>query len=213
MIKVMISDPDLFTREGIKQLLTQFDDIDVVCEASSISETLHAARETDADVILVGIDISRQSNLGLLRRIKLLARKIPLLAMGRVHERDFALRAIRAGATGYLSKAGGADQLAHAIRTSSTHRPYVNDIVCEMIVESIVDVRASRQYDKLSDTDFEIFCLMAEGLTTAQIALACNLSIATVRTRRSRIREQTGLQNEAELVEYAIKRKLIAQML
>lgn len=206
----MISDPELFAREGIKEMLAKHQDLHVVYESADISETFRGIEEARPDVCILEISVARHSGLGLVRALKNQGNSIPLLVMSHCHERDFALRAIRAGASGYLPKDCSAEQLVYALRTAADRRPYVSDTVCDMIVESLVEGRPKRQHDKLSDIDFDIFCLMAEGVSAARIASICTLSVAVVRTRRARIMERMALHSEAELVEYAIKRKLIS---
>ncbi|VXB89254.1 hypothetical protein MASSI9I_50600 [Massilia sp. 9I] len=148
--------------------------------------------------------------LAFIREARRRAAHIPLVAMSQCHERDFALRALRAGATGYLPKDCTEKQLAEAVRTVAKRRPYVSSTMCELIVESINDGRPQRQHDKLSDTDFDIFCLMAEGIPASTIAEICRLSVASIRARKGRIMQQMAMHTEADVVEYAMKRKLIA---
>lgn len=210
MIKIMISDPDLIAREGIKEMLSKHHDMQVVYEADDVAETFRGWEVAKPDVCILELAIARLSGLGLVRALKKHA-SIPLLLMSHCHERDFALRAIRAGASGYLPKDCSADQLSYALRIAADRRPYVSDTVCELIAESLGEGRRKRQHDNLSDTDFEIFCLMAEGIPVARIASICRLSVAVVRARRIRIMERMSLHNDAALVEYAIRRKLIGQ--
>jgi DNA-binding NarL/FixJ family response regulator len=209
MIKVMISDPDLFAREGIKQMLSTQAEFEIVCEASGLADTLHGLRQARPDVCVLEATLVRHSGLGFLREVKSTSCNTPLLVMSHCHERDIALRALRAGAAGYLPKNCSAEELSHALKTAAGRRPYVSDTICELIVESLVDGRPKRQHDKLTDTDFEIFCLMAEGIPVPRIAGMCKLSVAGVRARRSKIMVQMSFRNEAELVKYAVERKLI----
>jgi DNA-binding NarL/FixJ family response regulator len=208
----MISDPDLFAREGIKEILSEKNEFDIVCEASGLAETLQGLQDTRPDVCILEAALIRHSGLGFIRAVKSRAGATPLLVMSNCHERDIALRALRAGAAGYLPKDCTAEQLAYALKTAASRRPYVSDTVCELIVESLVDGRPKRQHDKLSDTDFEIFCLMAEGIPVPQIAGMCKLSVAGVRSRKGRIMLQMSLRTDAELVKYAVERKLIGRM-
>ncbi len=211
MIKIIISDPDVFARAGIRQMLATQTDIRVVHEASTIADTLQGLRDVRADVCLLEANMARYSGLGGVRALRDWDASLPVLVISHCHERDLALRAIRAGAAGYLSKDCSAEQLALALRTAAGRRPYVSDTVCEMIVESLGASRPARPHDNLSDTDFDIFCLMAECIPIAKIAGICKLSVNAVRARRARIMERMSLHSDAELVEYAIRRKLIGQ--
>ncbi|RYE73352.1 MAG: response regulator transcription factor [Oxalobacteraceae bacterium] len=211
MINIMISDPDLFAREGIKQMLAKYPDLVVTFEADSVQQIFHGLHEVRPDVCLLEISMAKHSWLGLVRDVKRQAHGIPTLVMSHCHERDFALRTLRAGAAGYLPKDCTDEQLACAIRTAATRRPYVSDTLCELIAESIIEGSPKRQHDHLSDTDFEIFCLVAQSMPVAKIAGICNLSVGVVRARRNRIMAMMALRTEAQLVEYAIKRNLIGQ--
>lgn len=211
MIRIMISDADLFAREGIKQMLSMRNDFDIVYEASGVADTLHGLRLTRPDVCILEATLLRYSGLGFIREVSGQSCNTPLLVMSHWHERDIALRVIRAGAAGYLPKDCNTEQLAQALKTAADRRPYLSTTVCELIVESLVEGWPSRQHDKLTDTDFEIFCLMAEGIPLQRIAGMCNLSLASVRARRSKIMGQMSLRNDAELVKYAFERKLIGQ--
>lgn len=207
----MISDPDLFAREGIKQMLSTQDRFDIVHEASGVADTLQGLRRTRPDVCILEATLVRHAGLGFIRELKSQSCSTPMLVMSHCHERDIALRVLRAGAAGYLPKDCTAEQLAHALETTADRRPYLSATVRELIVESLVEGWPSRQHDKLTDIDFEIFCLMAEGIPLPRIAEMCKLSVASVRARRSRIMVQMSLRNDAELVKYAVERKLIGQ--
>ncbi|NNG21853.1 response regulator transcription factor [Telluria aromaticivorans] len=209
MINVMISDSDLFAREGIKQMLARYSDLRIVCETCTAAETLHALREHRPDVCMLEIAMAGDGGLQLLRRAKSQACGIPILVISHRHERDLALRALRAGAAGYITKDCIDHQLAYALRTAADHRPYVSETVCELIAESFTEVRTGRRHEKLSDSDFEIFCLMADGAPTAKVATACNMSIPVIRNRKARIMQQLGLRTDADLVKYAVGRKLL----
>ena len=210
MTRVMICDRNLFIREGIKQMLIKFDDFDIIHETDGPAATLQGLHELRPDVCVLDTAIGGYPGLGFIRAAKKHVAQVPLVAMSMCHERDFALRALRAGATGYVPKDCTDLQLAEAVRTVAKRRPYVSDTMCELIVESINEGRPSRQHDKFSDTDFEIFCMMAEGISAIRIAELCKLSVASVRTRKGRIMQQMGMRTEADVVDYAMKRKLIA---
>lgn len=209
MINVMVCDPDSFSREGIKQILEAHADLKVVSESMDVAGMFHGLRESAPDICIMELSVAGHSGLCVIRDVKRRAPSVPLLVMSHCHERDVALRTIRAGAAGYLSKDCNLEQLNYAVRTAASHRPYVSDTVCEMIVESLVEGRSKRQHDSLSDTDFEVFRLTAEGIPAAKVAAACKLSVATVRASKNRILKKLSLHSEAEMIEYAVRRKLI----
>ncbi len=207
----MISDPDLFAREGIKQMLSTQHGFDIVHEAADVADTVLGLRQMDADVCILEATLVRHADHGFIRELKSQACNTALLVMSHCHERDIALRVLRAGAAGYICKDCSAEQLAHALKTAADRRPYLSATVRELIVESLVEGWPSRQHDKLTDIDFEIFYLIAEGIPLPRIAGMCKLSVAGVRARRSKIMVQMSLRNDAELMKYAIERKLIGQ--
>lgn len=211
MIRVMISDPDLFAREGIKRMLENERDVQVACEAQNESETLEALRKYRPDVCILEIEVGNQHGLSFVRETKTQAPSTPILVMGHHHERDFALRAIRAGAAGYLGKNCTDQQLATAVRTTADRRPYLSETVCEQLAENITLGHARRPHESLSDSDFEIFCLMIQGVPPAKIAGIRKISTALARARRGKIMEKMGLRTDADLIEYAIENDLIEQ--
>ena len=191
-------------------MLARFDGFNIIHETDGPAATIRDMRELLPDVCIVDTAIGGHPGLGFIRQARKMVAEVPLVAMSLCHERDFALRALRAGASAYLPKDCTGEQLADGVRSAANRRPYVSDTVCELIVESINEGRPKRQHDKLSDMDFEIFCLMAEGTPAIRIAEVCKLSVASVRTRKGRIMQQMRMHTEAEVVEYAMKRKLIA---
>ena len=153
--------------------------------------------------------MGRNAALQFLKDVKVLVGNAPVLVMGYRHEREFALRAHRAGAAGYLAKNCTAEQLIDALRTVATRRRYVSETTREMFVEYLANNRPKRMHDALSDTDFEIFCLFAQSVPAPRIAAYCRLKENFVRKRKTKIMELLNLRNDAEIVEYAVKRKLI----
>ncbi len=209
MIKIMVGDPDPFAHEGIKEMLSPDGDIEVFLDTYTVAETLEGLLSCKSDVCILEMALAAQSGLQLIRMARNVSHGIPLLVMSGCSERDFGLRAMRAGAAGFLPKDCTQQQLALAVRTVAEGRPYVSETLCELIVESIVHCMPKRPHDRLSDTDFEVLCLMAEGIPTSRIATVCELSIAAVRNSKHRIMQTMSLHREAELIEYAVRRKLV----
>ena len=208
-ISLMISDPDILVREGIKGTIAPFSDFQVSHEAASMAATLDILRESVPDVCILEVIMGKNAGLQFLKDVKVLVGNVPVLVMGYRHERDFALRAHRAGAAGYLAKDCTTDQLVHALRTVAANRLYISETMHEMFFEGIANVRSKRLHDALSDTDFEILCLLAQSVPTSRIAAYCRLKENFVRKRKSKVMELLGLRNDAEIVEYAVKRNLI----
>lgn len=209
MISVIIGDPDLFAREGIKQLLAKHGDLRVTGEAQDFFGVLQRLHECRPDVCILEIAMAGHCGLRLVRELKIQAARTPILVMSHRTERDFGLRAIRSGAAGFISKNCSDQQLAGAIRVAAQHRPYISETVSQLIAESIVVGTAERAHQELSDMDFEILCLLANGTPVSTIADICNASVNLIRARKSNILDRLHLHTDVDLVRYALKNQLI----
>ena len=209
MIGVIICDPDLFAREGVKQMLMKHKDLHIAGEARDAFETIECLHTCSAEVCLLEIAMAGHCGLKLVRELSSLGVGTPILVMSHRTERDFALRTIRSGASGFISKDCSDQQLASAIRTAAQRRPYISEVVSELIVESIVDESAAPAHQKLSDLDFEILCLLANGMQVSAVAKICGTSVAGVRARKTSILEKLGLSTDVDLVHYALTNHLI----
>jgi two-component system, NarL family, invasion response regulator UvrY len=208
-ISLMISDPDILAREGIKEMLSPFTEFHISRETANMAETLQVLKEFAPDICILEVVMGKNAGIQFLRDVKNLVGEIPVLVMGYRHEREFAVRAHRAGAAGYLSKNCTADQLVEALRTIAGRRRYISDTMRDMFVESVACTRPKRMHDELSDTDFDILCLVAQSVPLPRIASYCRLKVDYVRKRKGKMMEHLTLRNDAEIVEYAVKRNLI----
>jgi len=209
MINVMIADSELFIREGIKNMLAPSGDVHIVCESENVSENNHLLKTYKPDVIILEIAMAEHCGVRIVRQTRQLFPASKILVMSYRRERDFALRAFRAGARGFVRKDCSSDELMLALRTVAKGRPYISEAVSELLAESITEETSPRPHDQLSDSDFEMFWMFANGKPTARVAHLCNVSIAAVRSRRSRMMERMYLHTEADLIEYAVRNQLI----
>ncbi|MEW6760750.1 MAG: response regulator transcription factor [Pseudomonadota bacterium] len=208
-ISIMIGDPDVLVREGLKSMIGSCTDFNVCRETATVAETLLALREFTPDICILETVMGRNAAMQFLKDVKDLVGSVPVLVMGYRHEREFALRAHRAGAAGYLAKNCTTDQLIHALRTVATRRHYISETMRDVLVEYVANTRPKRLHDALSDMDFEILCLLAQSVPAPRIAAYCSLTESVVRNRKSKIMTLLGLRNDAEIVEYAVKRNLV----
>lgn len=208
MIRVVIGDADLFAREGMKHMLSKHDDICIVGEADSFAGTLQTLRQTQADVCIVEIAMNGHCGLQLIRALKSHFPDTPFLIVSYRTERDFALRCMRAGASGFVSKDCSDQQLSGALRTAAARRPYISEAVSELIAESII-IGKGQGHQHLSDLDFEILCLLANGMSVAVTARLCDTSVNAVRTRKNNIMDKLHLHSDVDLVQYALQHQLI----
>ena len=209
MIRVLIIDDHPIVRQGIKQVLDDCYDIKVVDEACEGNELIKKIVEKDYDVILLDISLPGRNGLELLREIKSLKPKLHVLMLSMYPEEQYAIRALKLGASGYVVKSSVSDELISAIRKAAQGKKYITPSLAEKLAFNIdVDTDKPLHYN-LSDRELEVMCLLASGKTLSNIANELSLSSKTISTYRERIMEKMGIKNTAEIIRYAIKNKLV----
>lgn len=209
MIKVLIADDHAILRQGLKQMLQETDDIIVVNEAENASRALHLALKEDADVLLLDISLPDRSGIEVLKQIKNEKPKLAVLMLSAHREDQYAIRALKAGASGYLSKEGALAELVIAIRTVAKGKKYVGLAVAEALANHLYADTDKPAHETLSDREFQTLTLLASGLRVSDIALKLSLSVKTISMYRSRLLAKLNLKNNAELTHYAISNKLV----
>ncbi len=209
MIKILIADDHRIVREGLKQILAETQDMVVSAEASNVQEVLNNVASNDYDVLLLDISMPGRSGLDILKQLKSERPKLSVLVLSMYSEEQYALRALRAGASGYMTKESAPDELIEAIRKVSTGRKYISPAVAEKLAVSIESSDERPPQETLSDREFQVMCMIASGKTVKAIADELALSIKTVSTYRARILEKMRMKNNAELTHYAIQNKLV----
>ncbi|MCX8030889.1 MAG: response regulator transcription factor [Thermodesulfovibrionales bacterium] len=195
-------------REGLKQILSEAPDIIVVDEAGTGQEVLDKIFKNSYDLLILDISMPGISGLEVLKAIKANKIKISILILSMYPEEQYALRAIKYGAAGYITKSSASDELIHAIRKISKGGTYISATIAERLLFSIKDNEEKQPHEKLSDREYQILEMLVKGKTISQIAEELNLSIKTVSTHRSRILEKMNLRTTAELIHYAIKNNI-----
>ena len=209
MIRILIADDHTLVREGLKQILSDLPDMAVSDEARNGKEVLDKVRESDFDVILLDISMPGQSGLDILKQIKLLKPKLPVLILSMYPEEQYALRTLSAGAAGYLTKNSIPDELIEALRTVSLGKKYITLSLAEKLAFDL-DVNAKKlPHERLSDREYQVMCMIASGKTVSQIAREISLSVKTISTHRAHILKKMKMKNNAELTHYAIKHGLV----
>lgn len=209
MIKILIADDHTIVREGLKQIISETPDMAVVAEASNGEDVLEKVSANKYDVILLDISMPGRSGLDILRQLKIVKPKLPIMMLSVHPEEQYAVRALRAGASGYLTKESAPDELIAAIRKISQGRKYVSSSLAEKLAcELGIDVKKLR-HDVLSDREFQVMCMFASGKTVKEIAAELSISIPTIRTYRIRILEKMKMKNIAEIIHYAVKQGLV----
>lgn len=211
IIKVVIADDHFLVREGVKKILSEESiDIKVVKEATNAAELLQVLSEKYPDIVILDITMPGKSGLNVLKDIKDLYPKLPVLVLS-MHPVDrYAIRVIKAGAAGYLTKSGVSDELIKAIRVIvKQKKQYISQTVAEQLARQI-NVKENRAlHENLSDREYEVLCMIALGKSVTDIARELSLSVPTVHTYRARIKEKMNMKSNVEIARYAIKNSLI----
>ncbi|HPX51609.1 MAG TPA: response regulator transcription factor [Deltaproteobacteria bacterium] len=209
MIRVLVVDDHPIVREGLKQILSDTEDILVVDEADSGQAVLSSAARSNFDVVLLDISMPGRDGLEVLRELKQQKPKLPVLILSMYPEEHYAVRVLRAGASGYLTKSSAPDELISAIRKVASGRKYISSTLAERLIYEL-DREADRpMHEVLSDREYQVMHMISTGKSVKEIAEALGLSVKTVSTYRSRIMEKMNMKNNAEIVLYAVQNKLI----
>lgn len=209
MIKVLIADDHAIVRGGLKQILADTSDITVAGEAGHGQEVLEKLNKMSYDVVVLDISMPGRSGLDILAQLKREFPRTRVLILSMHPEEQYAMRALKAGASGYLTKESVPDELIAAIRKVSAGRKYISSSLAERLAIAWEDGREKSVHERLSDREYEILCMIARGKSVKEIAVELRLSIKTVSTYRSRILSKTEMKNNAEIIYYAIKNNII----
>jgi DNA-binding NarL/FixJ family response regulator len=210
MIRILIADDHAILRAGLKHLLSEATDIVVVGEAGNGNEALALVRTTPCDALVLDMTMPGRSGIELIRQIKAELPRLPILILSMHKEDIYAVRALRAGASGYLCKDNAESQLEVAIRKVAGGGLYINQAVAEKLaLEMIGGSNEALPHTRLSDREYQVFRDIAAGLGVTEIGQRLNLSVKTVSTHKARIMQKMGFANTAELVQYAVRHSLI----
>lgn len=211
MIRVVIADDHQILREGLKQLLQAAGDLDVVGEAADGFEVLDRVRHLDFDVLLLDMSMPGKSGVELIKQAKSERPKLRILVLSMHEEHQYAVRAIRGGASGYLTKESAASQLVAAIRKVAGGGAYITAEVAERLAQEAMPRSEGPLHAALSDREFEVFRMLVGGMSVNEIATRLHLSAKTISTHKARLMEKLGVDTTADLVHYAVRHKLLDQ--
>ena len=209
MIKILIADDHTLFRKGLKHILSEYPDLVVTDEASNGQEVLEKIWHNDYDMVLLDITMPGMTGLDALKQLKNDKPKLPVLVLSMHPEEQYAVRVIRAGASGYLRKESAPDELITAIQKISGGRKYITSSLAERLADDMEHTAEKPLHDTLSDREFEVFRMIAAGKTIKHIAEALFLNARTISTYRSRILEKMQMKTNAELIHYAIKHQIL----
>jgi DNA-binding NarL/FixJ family response regulator len=208
-MRILIADDHAIVRKGIKQLLLDEYTHATIEESNDAEELVKKVINGKWDVVICDLNLPGRSGLDALKQLKQLYPKLPVLIMSIYPEEQYAPRVLKAGASGYLGKDTIHDELIKAIETVRKGKKYINPVTAEKLVDHLSHDKNQPAYELLSDREFDVFKLLASGKSVSEIAKQLFLSATTISTYRSRILEKLQLQNNTELVRYAIENDLL----
>jgi len=209
MIRVLIADDHPVVRMGMKHVLEKADDIVITDEAENGAEVLNKVSKNNYDVVLLDISMPGRDGLDVLRQLKEEKPDLPVLILSMFPEKQYAIRVLKTGASGYLAKKSAAYDLINAIRKVSRGGKYVSPSLAEQLAVYIEDETGKPPHETLSNREYQVMCLTCKGKTTKQIAEELCLSVQAISTYRARILEKMNMKNIAELILYAVKNHLV----
>ena len=209
MIKILVVDDHALVRDGLKRILLDTPDMIVADEASNGEEVINKVGNNDYDLVLLDISLPGRDGLDVLKQLKCTNPKVPILILSMYPEEHYAVRSLRAGASGYLTKQSSSDELIGAIRKVAEGRRYITPSLAEKLAFELgADVR-KLPHEKLSDREYQVMCMIGSGQTVTEIAETLSLSIRTISTHRAHILNKMEMKNNAQLTYYAIKNTLV----
>jgi DNA-binding NarL/FixJ family response regulator len=212
MIRLVIADDHAIVREGLKRIVGAAADLDVVGEAADGAQVMQTVREKEFDVLVLDLSMPGRSGMELIKWVKAEKPKLRILVLSMHQELQYAVRAIKSGASGYLTKESAPEQLEQAIRKVAAGGAFVTPEVAEQLALGAMPGSQTHPHEGLSDREFEVFRLLAAGVSVTDIAGRLKLSVKTVSTHKANLMQKMGLANQSELIRYAIKHGLADQV-
>ncbi len=209
MINVLIADDHALIREGLKKILKNEPDMTLVGEARNVQELNDQLKRLAVDMVLLDISMPGESGLDALKELKQRNPRLPFLILSVHPEHRFAIRALKAGAAGYITKESAVEELVQAIRKIVSGGKYVSLSLAEQLATDLEAGSDRPPHETLSDREYQVMCMIASGKKSSEIAEELSISLSTVNTYRNRIFEKMKLQSNVELTRYAIENHLI----
>ncbi len=208
-VRILIADDHIVVREGLKQILAETPDLVVAGEAANGNEVLSKALTESYDVVVLDIAMPGMSGLDVLKELRVERPDLPVLILSMYPEEQYAIRVLKAGASGYLTKETATHELITAIRKVSQGKRYISPTFAEKLALNLERMEGRALHESLSDREYQVMCMIASGKTVKEIAEILSLSVKTVSTYRARVLEKMEMRNNSELTHYAIQNKLI----
>lgn len=208
-MNILIADDQDIVRHGLRHIIAVQPDWHVAAEASTADEVLSALRREQIDVLVLAVTLDGRSGIEVLGSIRSEFPNLPVLMLSRLDEKQYALRCLRAGASGYIEKKRPAEEIIRAIQRVITGHIYVSSAVADQLADELRQGSTDVPHERLSTREFAVFRLIATGKSIAEIAEVLHLSANTVSTYRSRILAKTGFHSNADIIGYAIRNGLV----
>ncbi|MBN2298041.1 MAG: response regulator transcription factor [Deltaproteobacteria bacterium] len=209
MPKVLIADDHPIVRTGLKQIIADEPDINIIGEVSNGVEVLEFLMKNPCDLVLLDLAMPKRTGLDIISEIKQLQPHIGILVLSIYPEEQYAVRALRAGAAGYLTKASAPNELINAMHKVLSGGKYISASLAEILASEIDQHTPQHAHERLSDREYQVMLMLAAGKTVTEVAQELNLSVKTISTYRARILEKMNMKNNAQLTFYAVEKHLI----
>lgn len=208
MIRIVIADDHAIVREGLKRIVASAEDMEVLAEAADGTEVMQRVREADFDVLVLDLSMPGRSGMELIKLAKAEKPRLRILVLSMHQELQYAVRAIKSGASGYLTKESAPAQLVLALRKIAAGGAFISAEVAEQLALGAMPGGTAATHDALSAREFEVFQLLAAGQSVTDIAARLNVSVKTVSSHKANLMHKMSLHNQSELVRYAIRHGL-----
>jgi len=208
MIRIVLADDHAIVREGLKRIVQSVPDFEVVGEAGEGGEVLRLVREAEFDLLVLDLSMPGRSGMELIKHVKSLKPRLRVLVLSMHQESQYAVRAIKAGASGYLTKESAPALLEQALRKIAAGGAWVSADVAQQLALGAMPGGQTAPHEALSSREFEVFQMLAAGVSVTEIGTRLSLSVKTVSTHKANLMHKLGLSNSSELVRYAIKHGL-----
>lgn len=210
MIKILVVDDHAVVRRGLREILAETQDLHVGGEAATAPEALAKVHDERWDVIMLDLALAGRSGLDLIADIRRLRPEARVLVLTMFSEEQYAVRAIRAGAAGFLTKESAPDKLVDAVRKVASGGRFITPELAETLASMVAGEGSGRPHERLSNREFEILKMIGSGRTVSQIAEQLGLSVKTVSTHRTRILRKMEMKTSAELTRYVVTNQLVS---
>ncbi|MDO9400590.1 MAG: response regulator transcription factor [Polaromonas sp.] len=212
MIRIVIADDHAIVREGLKRIVSSVNDMEVTSEAANGTEVMQRVRELTFDLLMLDLSMPGRSGMELIKLVRAEKPKLRILVLSMHQELQYAVRAIKSGASGYLTKESAPDQLEQAIRKIAAGGAFISAEVAEQLALGAMPGSEALPHESLSNREFEVFRLVVDGVSVTDIAARLKLSVKTVSTHKANLMHKMGLHNQSELIRYALRHGLADQL-